>query len=112
MDTDKTYNFRNFYFTPLHHAIKGIHCGRGILAYLFGRVFKLQRQPTPIAIAGCRISIQEVSQIARIANRKRGSGAGRTVWDMSERFKVELNKVSWEMLERIKHKPIVLVRRK
>ncbi|MEM2688477.1 MAG: hypothetical protein QXR01_01320, partial [Candidatus Bathyarchaeia archaeon] len=36
--------------------------------------------------------------------------AGRTVWDMAEKFNVDLAEVNWEMLEKIKHKPIVLVR--
>jgi F420-0:gamma-glutamyl ligase-like protein len=42
----------------------------------------------------------------------RGFGAGRTVWDMAETFKVDLADVSWEMLETVKHKPIVIVRAK
>jgi hypothetical protein len=31
---------------------------------------------------------------------------------MAARFQVEVNGVSWEMLTKIKHKPIVIVRKK
>lgn len=111
-DTDKTYSFRNFHFTPRPKPIEGIHSLGGFISYVTGRMFKLERRATPIAVAGCRLSAEEALEIAEIANRARGFGAGRTVWDMAKRFKVELTGVSWEMLETVKHKPIVLVRRK
>jgi F420-0:gamma-glutamyl ligase-like protein len=109
-DTDKTYSFRNFHFTPRPKPIKGIRSFGGFLTYVAGRMFRLRKRATAIAVAGCRISAEKALQIAEIANRVRGSGAGRTVWDMAEKFKVDLAGVSWEMLETVKHKPIVIVR--
>jgi len=111
-DTDKTYSYRNFNFTPRPKPIEGIHSFGGFISYVIGRTFKLRKRATPIAVAGCRLSAEKALEIAEIANRVRGSGAGRTVWDMAERFKVELTEVSWEMLETVKHKPIVLVRKR
>lgn len=111
-DTDKTYSFRNFHFTPRPKPVKEIHSIGGFISYVTGRMFKLKKRATPIAVAGCRLSAEETLEIAEIANCVRGFGAGRTVWDMAERFKVGLTGVSWEMLETVKHKPIVLVRRK
>jgi len=111
-DTDKTYSFGNFHFTPRPDPIRGIHSFGGIFAYLVGRMLKLRRRATPIAAAGCRLSAETALQIAQIANRARGSGAGRTVWDMAEKFRTDLDAVSWEMLETVKHKPIVIVRSK
>jgi len=110
-DTDKTYSFRNFHFTPRLKPMKGIHSFGGFISYVIGRTFKLKRRATPIAVAGCEIPAEKALEIAEVANRLRGFGAGRTVWDMAERFKVELNGVSWKMLETVKHKPIVNVRR-
>lgn len=110
VDTDRTYSFENFHFTPRPKPIRGIHSFGGVVAYVIGRMFKFNRRPTPIAVAGCKISVEEALTIANIANRVRGFGAGKTVWDMAEKFKVELTSVSWEMLETVKHKPIVLVR--
>jgi len=111
-DTDKTYSFRNFHFTPRPRPIKGIHSFGGFISYVVGRMFKLKRNATPIAVAGCKIPAEKALEIAEVANRARGFGAGRTVWDMAEKFKVKLTEVSWEMLETVKHKPIVIVRSK
>jgi len=111
-DTDKTYSFRNFHFTPRPKPIEGIHSSSGFVSYVVGRMFKLKRSATPIAVAGCRISAEKALEVAEVANRARGFGSGRTVWDMAEKFKVGLTEVSWEMLETVKHKPIVIVRSK
>ncbi len=112
VDTDKTYSFRNFHFTPRPKPIKGIHSLGGFISYVIGRMLRLKRRATPIAVAGCQISAEKALEIAEVANRARGFGAGRTVWDMAEKFKVGLTEVSWEMLETVKHKPIVIVRSK
>lgn len=111
LDTDKTYSFRNFHFTPRPKPIDRIHSCNGIVAYLFGRFLKLKRRATPIAVVGCKISVEEALEIAELANRARGFGAGRNVWDMAEVFRVSLTNVTWDMLDRVKHKPIVIVRR-
>lgn len=110
VDTDKTYSFRNFHFTPRPKPIKGILSFGGVIAYVAGRMFKLKGRSTPLAVAGCKICVEEALTVANIANRARGFGAGRTVWDMTEKFKVNFTSVSWEMLETVKHKPIVLIR--
>jgi F420-0:gamma-glutamyl ligase-like protein len=112
VDTDKTYSLRNFHFTPRPKPIGGIHSFGGFMTYVLGRSLKLKRRSTPIAVAGCKISVEGALEIAEVANRARGFGAGRTVWDMAARFKVKLTGVSWEMLETVKHKPIVIVRSK
>ncbi len=112
IDTDKTYSLRNFHFTPRPKPIKGIHSLGGALAYILGRFLKLKRRSTPIAIAGSKLSTDKALTIAEMANRTRGFGAGRTVWDMAETFNVPLTGVSWEMLSKIEHKPIVILRRK
>ena len=111
-DTDKTYSFRSFHFTPRPKPIKGIHSLGGFISYVIGRMLRLKRRATPIAVTGCQISAEKALEIAEVANRARGFGAGRTVWDMAEKFKVGLTEVSWEMLETVKHKPIVIVRSK
>jgi F420-0:gamma-glutamyl ligase-like protein len=111
VDTDRTYSFRNFHFTPRPKPIDGIHSFGGFVTYVIGRIFKLHKSATPIAVAGCCISTEEALEIANIANRVRGFGAGKTVWEMAEKFNAGLADVSWEMLETVRHKPIVIVRR-
>jgi F420-0:gamma-glutamyl ligase-like protein len=112
VDTDKTYSFRNFHFTPHPKPMKGIHSLGGVISYVIGRMFKLRKRPTPLAVASDRLQTIEVLKIGNIADRARGPGSGATVWDMAAKLKVAITKVSWEMLSTTQHKPVVIVRRK
>jgi F420-0:gamma-glutamyl ligase-like protein len=110
-DTDKTYKFRNFFFTPRPCPLKGIHSHGGAAAYVAGRALRLRKSSTPLAVAGCSLLAAEALKITNIADKARGSGSGATVWDMAARFGVDFNGVNWEMLGSIQHKPIVVVRK-
>ena len=112
MDTDKTYSFKNFHFTPRPKPFKGIHSRGGVFAYVVGRMLQLRRRSTPIAISGLRLQAEEALKISNIADKARGPGSGATVWDMAARFGVGFTNVSWGMLAKLKHKPIVIVRKK
>ena len=111
MDTDKTYSLWNFHFTPRPKPLKGIHSYGGVVAYVAGRMFKLRKRSTPIAVAGAKLQAEEALKISNIADRARGPGSGATVWDMAARFGVGITDVSWDMLAKLKHKPIVIVRK-
>jgi F420-0:gamma-glutamyl ligase-like protein len=111
-DTDKAYSLFRFHFAPRHASVDGVHCFSGFVAFVVARMFGLRRRATPVAVAGCHVPVEELLDVANVANRVRGFGAGRTVWDMAARFGVGLSEVSWEMLETVKHKPIVIVRSK
>ena len=110
VDTDKTYSFRNFHFTPRPKPLKGIHSLGGVAAYIIGRTFKFRKRPTPLAMAGGALQAKKALKIASIADRARGPGSGATVWDMAARFNVVATGISWNMLSKVKHKPIVIVR--
>ncbi len=110
VDTDKTYSLKAFHFTPRPRPIEKIHNSGGFLGYLLGRFFKMKQRATPIAVAGSNIEIEEALEVADIANRSRGYGAGRTVWDMAKTFRVSLTGVTWDMLDKVKHQPIVIVK--
>ncbi len=110
-DTDKTYKFGNFFFTPRPKPMKGIHSFGGFTTYAVGRALKLKKSSTPLAVAGCNIQASQALTITNIADRARGPGSGATVWDMASRFQVDVDGVSWEMLSEIRHKPLVVVRK-
>jgi F420-0:gamma-glutamyl ligase-like protein len=110
VDTDKTYSIRNFHFTPRPKPMKGIQSLGGVAAYVIGRTLKLRKRPTPLAVAGGTLQAKEALKIANIADRARGAGSGATVWDMAARFNVAATEISWDMLSKVRHKPIVLVR--
>jgi F420-0:gamma-glutamyl ligase-like protein len=111
VDTDKTYTFRNFHFTPRPKPMRGIHSHGGILAYLTGRMLRLRKRPTPLAVAGFELPADEALRIANIADNASGTGSGTTVWKMAARFGVAVTDVTWDMLAGIRHKPIVIVRK-
>ena len=111
VDTDKTYSFRNFNFTPRPKPITGIHSLGGVIAYIIGRMFRFRKRPTPLAVAGGILHAKEALRIANIADKARGPGSGATVWDMASRFNVSETGINWIMLSKEKHKPIVIVRK-
>ena len=110
-DTDKTYRFRNFFFTPRPKPMRGIHSSGGVATYVVGRAFKLKKSSTPLAVAGCNLQASDALTITNIADRARRPASGGTVWDMAARFQVDVNGVSWEMLSQIRHEPLVIVRK-
>ena len=110
VDTDKTYTFRNFNFTPRPKPLKDIHSSATVAAYIIGRALRFKKRSTPLAVAGCNLQAIDALRISNIADRIRGPGSGATVWDMASWFDVPVADVSWEMLERVCHKPIVIVR--
>jgi F420-0:gamma-glutamyl ligase-like protein len=63
-----------------------------------------------LALVGSKKNVEGILEIAKIANKARGFGAGKTVWDMAETFKVSITDVTWEMLVKVEHKPIVIVK--
>jgi F420-0:gamma-glutamyl ligase-like protein len=73
-------------------------------------LFKFRKRPTPLAVAGGDLQAKEALTIANIADRARGPGSGATVWDMAARFKAPTTGISWDMLAKVKHKPVVIVR--
>ncbi|MEM2968570.1 MAG: coenzyme F420-0:L-glutamate ligase [Candidatus Bathyarchaeia archaeon] len=111
VDTDKTYSFRNFHFTPRPKPMKGIYSLGGVIAYVIGRALKLRKRSTPLAVAGCSLQAEEALKIANIADRARGVGSGATVWDMAARFHVAITEIDWRMLAKMEHKPLVIVRK-
>jgi F420-0:gamma-glutamyl ligase-like protein len=110
-DTDKTYKFRNFFFTPRPKPFRGIHSFGGICTYVVGRLLGFRKSSTPLSVAGCNLGAAEALKITNIADKTRGPGSGATVWDMAARFHVKIDGVTWDMLSIIRHKPIVIVRK-
>ena len=110
VDTDKTYSLKAFHFTPRPKPIRGIYSFGGFFAYVLGRFFKLKQRATPVVVAGSKIAVEDALEIAKTANRSRGFGAGRTIWDMAKTFGVPPTGVTWEMLDKVKHQPIVIVK--
>ncbi|MCP8310737.1 MAG: coenzyme F420-0:L-glutamate ligase [Candidatus Methylarchaceae archaeon HK01M] len=109
VDTDMTYSWHNLHFTPLPRPIRGIVSGGGFIAYVIGRGLRLKYRATPLAVSS-DIGVDRALDISQLSHKLRKSGAGRTAWDVAERFDVGLTEVTLEMLDRVEHYPIVLIR--
>ncbi len=107
-DSDKTFSFRNIHFSSRPTFVSGIY-NFGPIAYIIGRFFKMSARSTPVAISK-NIGAEESLRISAISNKARKFGAGRTAWDMAERFGVKITEISWEMLKKCEHKPVVIVK--
>ena len=113
VDSDKTFSFRSLHLSPTLTGFNGIRSGGGILYYVLGRVFKLNPRSTPKALyPPDALSVEDALEAAEVAHQAMGAGAGKTVWDMAERFRVNLTGVTWSMLMKIRHYPIVILRLK
>lgn len=112
VDTDMTYTIGSLHLSPRRTSIPQIRgAAGGFLTYLICRMLKGRPRATPLALWGTDISVEDALMLAEAAHHVRGSGAGRTAWDASERFGVGLGEVSWDMLDSIPHYPIVICRR-
>ena len=110
VDGDTTYTWRNLHLAPRRVKPPGIvHLG-GFITFVAGRALGLSARSTPIALSGSPVNPDHALTQANIAHRVRGHGAGRTVWDMAERFETGLTDITWEMLDSVKHYPIVILR--
>jgi F420-0:gamma-glutamyl ligase-like protein len=109
-DSDSTFTLHDAHFTAHPNPLAGI-TPLGLGAFILGRSLKVNQRATPLAVAGPKITVEEALRLAEMAHRVRGSGTGRTVWDMADRFNVDASDVSWEMLEKDAHIPLVLIRR-
>jgi F420-0:gamma-glutamyl ligase-like protein len=110
-DTDSTFSFHNFHFTSRPNPIRGIKSFGGALSFILGRALGLRQRATPLAVIGSTLGVEEALNLGEVSHHVRGYGAGRTVWDMTQRFGVEFSEVTWETLDKVDHFPIVLIRR-
>ena len=109
-DTDSTFSLGSFHFTSRPRPLKGIHAFPGPLPFIVGRALRIKQRATPLAVAGAALPTETALKIAERAHHVRGYGAGRTVWEISQRHSTKPFEVTWEMLEQARHFPIVLVR--
>ncbi len=111
LDSDRCYDWKISYLSPRPALVPGIRSLGGFLIYVLSNFLKLKSYPTPIAATGIELSLRELLELSLIADKARGHGAGRNVWEMAERFGTSLTGVTWDMLEKIPHYPVVVARR-
>jgi F420-0:gamma-glutamyl ligase-like protein len=109
VDSDKTYSRFGIHLASRATNVRGM-TNLGFFAYLIGRSLRWKARSTPLAWAGRGVSPDFALHVAGLANKARGYGAGRTAWEMADRFGVGITRVDWRMLQSVEHRPIVIVR--
>ncbi len=110
IDGDSTFSFKSFYLSPRKTKIKNLKYFTGFFSFIIGRFFKLEKHATPLAISNVELNFNIIMKIIDKASKLMGHGAGETVWDMAKKFKVKPYEITWEMLEKVNHKPIIICR--
>ncbi|RLI34857.1 hypothetical protein DRO53_02635 [Candidatus Bathyarchaeota archaeon] len=111
VDSDKTYSLGGLHLSPGLKAVEGVKTGGGFLYYLLGRLFKLNPRATAKAVyPPGRLTAEQALELAELAHQAMSRGKPKTVWDMAERFHVDLTQVTWEMLGSFPHHPFAVLR--
>jgi len=110
IDGDTTHSWRNLHLAPRVVDTPGlIHFG-GVLTFIIGRLFGFKARQTPIAISGDPINPDRALWYANLFHKLCGGGAGRTVWSMSSNMETSYTGVTWEMMDKVYHFPVTLMR--
>ncbi len=109
-DSDKTFSLGPIHLCSRPRCVKGLIC-LGPLAYIIGASLGLKARATPVATVGWTYSIEDLLDVCEIADRARGYGAGRNMWEVAVKFGTGFTSITWNMLEKIPHYPVVILRR-
>ncbi len=113
VDSDRVYVHKrlNLALASRITCVRGLR-NYGVLSYFLGRTFRdfFYPRATPVMYSGVKIDLRLLLEVAEVADKVRGVGAGRTVFEMARRFGVGVGEVTWEMLSSIPHYPIVVVK--
>lgn len=109
-DSDKTFSLGPIHLCSRPRCVKGL-IYLGPLAYIIGASLGLKARATPVAAAGWTYSIEDLLDVCEIADRARGYGAGRNMWEVAVKFGTGFTSITWNMLEKIPHYPVVILRR-
>jgi len=110
VDGDVTFSWRSMRLAPRHIDVNGLKHFGGFITFVIGRVFKLRERATPVGVYYVDLDIDEILHISGTSHKLR-RGKGGTVWDIAAQFNVNVDSVTWEMLKKLKHCPIVVFRR-
>lgn len=108
-DSDHTFSWRGVHLAS-RSTVKGVR-NLSTLGFVLGAFLKWKARPTPTAISGFYGSLDEVLEVCRVAEKARGYGLGRDIWESSARMGVSLTGLTWRMMDRCVHTPYVLIRK-
>ncbi|MHC1627207.1 MAG: coenzyme F420-0:L-glutamate ligase [Candidatus Nezhaarchaeales archaeon] len=85
----------------------------GFLSFLIARSLRRFFSPyaTPIGFSPLNLEVNELLIISELADRARGVGAGRTLYEVEKTFGIKATDVTWDLLNSIPHYPVVVVKK-
>ena len=85
----------------------------GFLSFLVARALDRFFSPyaTPVGFSPCDIDLEELLIVSELADRARGPGAGRTLFEVERRLGIRASEVTWEALDSLPHHPVVVVKK-
>ena len=85
----------------------------GFISFLLARSLRKFFSPyaTPIGFYPQVVDVRELLVVSELADRARGFGAGRNVFEVEEILGVKATDVSWSHLDSIPHYPVVVVKK-
>lgn len=85
----------------------------GFLSFLIARMFSSLFSPyaTPIGYSPTNVDVNELLIISELADRARGFGVGRTVYEVERKLGVRASEVTWDLLDSFPHYPVVVVKK-
>lgn len=110
VDGDTTHSYRNLHMAPRKTQVPHMFHFGGFMTFFFGRLLGFKARATPLALSGIDVNPDRGLWLAELAHDVSGPGAGRTVWSMADKLDTKLTEVTWEMIERFDHAPMVLLR--
>lgn len=85
----------------------------GFLSFFIARAFNNFFSPyaTPLGFSPTTIDVDELLVVSELADRARGFGIGRTVYEVEKRLGIKASEVTWDLLDSFPHYPVVVVKK-
>lgn len=114
-DSDKCYQFKLLPKLILSCRNIGIRSSinLGFISFLVARLFNNFFSPyaTPIGFSPLKLDTTELLIVAELADRARGFGIGRTIYEIEKKLKIKATELTWDILDSFPHYPVVVVKK-
>ncbi|MEM0217206.1 MAG: coenzyme F420-0:L-glutamate ligase [Candidatus Nezhaarchaeales archaeon] len=115
VDSDKCYKFKPIPRLILASRKTGLpsSINLGLLSFLIARFLNNFFSPyaTPLGFSPTTINIDELLIVSELADRARGFGIGRTVYEVEKKLRIKAGEITWNLLDSFPHYPVVVVKR-
>lgn len=114
-DSDKCYQFKPLPKLILSCRNSGIRTSvnLGFVSFFVARFFNNFFSPyaTPIGFSPLNLDATELLIVAELADRARGFGIGRTVYEIEKKLRIRATEVTWDILDSFPHYPVVVIKK-